>query len=401
MAKRPKRKAADRYPGAQLDITVSVEAPLYGECLDWMGELPDSRAATLDFWARGNFVRHLLHTRQSGRHPILIPAAHPSQMDWAYRRLALAGVPVTFMYTGALAKPTMILHWQPLDLTVDAGWGYLAGAGTIVANENGRRFWPVLGCASLMPETVVEWLAVDAGAGFAAGRLFVAPTPLIGISTHMHERELDALADVADATRAWEALDTANAALDIQLPWIDRLPLADFETLLVDYNDELQEFQTAFRELASGYHGSLSEMRAARRRLEDAIRELLSSDRQARMRTIIAKAKASLTTFPLTIGALATAGAVYAKDPFAGAAVLAAAGKQLRHLWRQAKADARAALRSPYRVLLRFGLNDIAFGALEAPQPKAVEAPPEAGSLGPEHWLCPPTSGLRFLTYRK
>jgi hypothetical protein len=96
-----KERTTKRYPRApQLDLGVTVEAPLYNECLDWMSELPDSRAATLDFWARGNFVRHLLYTRQSARHPLLIPAAHPKQMDWVYRHLALAGVPVIFVYTG-------------------------------------------------------------------------------------------------------------------------------------------------------------------------------------------------------------------------------------------------------------------------------------------------------------
>jgi hypothetical protein len=380
-----KIKKSDNYSGAKIDITLKVEAPLYNECLDWMNEIPDSRAATLDFWARGNFVRHLLYTRQSGRHPVLIPAAHTKQMDWAYRRLALAGVPVTFVYTGALAKPAMIQHWQPLDLTIDAGWGYIAGPKTIVENKSSRRFWPVLGCASLMPESVVEWLATEGGAGFTAGRLFIAPSKLIGLTQRLRTREIDAFTDIASGIRATEVIDTAAAALDLELPWIDQLPLVDFEKLLVDYQDEFHEFQAAFMELVGGYHLSFNGIQSSKRRLEEAIRELLSSERHARFRIFAAKVKASLTTFPITMGVLATAGAIYAMDPFAGATVIAAAGKQLRDLWLQAKAEARTfpSLRSPYRVLLRLGMSGITFGTHSAIDPMVVHASQSSKSLEP------------------
>ena len=389
------------YHGARLEISTQVTGPSYSACLGWMREIPD-RPITLDFWARGNFIRRLLYQRLRGDQPFLVPAAHPNQMRWAFRRLALAGIPVDFVYMGPLTEPRLVVHWQPLDIPIDSGWGYIVGAGTIVRSKSDRKFWPVLGEASLMPESVLQWLVDEVPASFLAGRVFVAPAELIGIRRDASAPNLEALGDLTTAVPASGVRDEAMAVLDLEIPWIDGMSPFDFEALLADYQDDLAEFQSSFRSLVSGYQASGPDMRAAEQRLTAAAAELRRSARAAQLRSVIVKCKGELRSFPLAMGVLAAAGAAYARDPFAGAAVLGAAGKVLRDLWTQAKADARGAIRNPLRLLLRLGAAKPTFRP-RAHRARLATVPFMSSSeLKPFHWLCPPSGhGLRFGMFKK
>ncbi|HKH43903.1 MAG TPA: hypothetical protein VKM72_04490 [Thermoanaerobaculia bacterium] len=387
------------YEDAQLDLHHSADEPSYTACLGWMKELSESRSVALDFWARGNFVRRLLFNRARNVQPLLIPATHVNQMRWAYRRLALAGIPVDFVYTGQLSPPRWIDHWHPLDIPIDSGWGYIAFAGTVVESKSERQWWPILGFASLMPDSIAQWLVEEAGQAFSDGRLFVAPAELVGLSPLPLSPGLDALAEVAAGSVGADLSDPAVAILDLEIPWIDGMAPADFDALLVDYRDELVEFQAAFKELMSGYYSSLDQADAARLRLQNAVAELLRSAQHAHLRALIAKCKGSLTTYSFAMGVLATAGAISSRDPFAGAAVLGGAAKALRDLWQQARAEAQSPPRNPLRFLLRLGVERARFrtrprGSRISGVPATALRKPE--ELAPCHWLCPPTGGLRF-----
>src|SRR4029079_9329202 len=148
--------AHPEYEG-QLTLATPVDVPSYDACLSWMRDIPQDRAITFDLWARGNFVRRLLYQRANSVTPFLMAASHPTQMRWAFRRLALAGIPVDFVYTGPLSEPRLVKHWHPLDIPVDSGWGYVVFAGTVVESKTDRQFWPVLGEAALMPDSVLQW----------------------------------------------------------------------------------------------------------------------------------------------------------------------------------------------------------------------------------------------------
>jgi hypothetical protein len=395
-------KTGSAYESERLDLSGVVDRPSYQVCIEWMKELPEARPETFDFWARGNFVRHLLYHRRGGSQPIFVEAGNPEEMRWVYRRLALAGVALELIYTGPLSKPQWIKHWQPLDdVVIDCGWGYIAFAGTIVRSPSGRRYWPVLGYASLMPAEILQWLAEEAEQAFTSGRLFIAPAELIGLNRAPRVQHLRGLADMVDGGAVAESVDAALAGIELEIPWIDGMGSADFEKLLQDHRQELQEFQTAFRSLVAGYHASEADADLARRRVSDAVSELMRSSRHAAFRVFVNKCKGTLSTFPAAMGVLGAAGAAYSHDPFAGAAVVAAAGKVLRDLWRQSRSEARASSSSPYRVLLQLGMQKARF----------VSGPPGSGAgrgthkrsakLGPYHWLCPPTCGVRAAVVKK
>jgi hypothetical protein len=379
-----------------LTIAAEVEEPSYEACLGWMKELADERAITLDFWSRGNFVRRMLCHRNAGVEPLLVPASSPDQMRWAFRRLALLGVPVEFVYTGPMSEPRWVKHWHPLDIPIDSGWGYIVFAGTVVKSPSDRLWWPVLGFASLMPPSIPSWLAEEVPNSFLAGRVLVAPAELIGISPRGPMPEIDALAEVVRGVPTSQSADAATAILDLELPWIDGMSPGDFETLLADHEDELAEFHAAFRSLMAGNDGSLSSVRDAQERFRSAVTELHQSRRLAQFRAVVAKCKGSLASFPIAMGVLAAAGSVYAQDPFAGAAVIGAAGKALRELWTQARTEAQAATRSPLRLLFSLGVEKARFQSRRQSvrfSPVPLLQPTE---LTPCHWLCPPSgAGLR------
>jgi len=122
MVSRRKKKHArgdTSYQDGWVDLHAVTEPPSYQAVVDWMAELPDSRSAAFDCWARGNFTRRLLYNRNHGIQPIFVEASHPDEMMWIYRRLALVGVPLDIIYTGPLSKPRWTKVLQPLDIMID------------------------------------------------------------------------------------------------------------------------------------------------------------------------------------------------------------------------------------------------------------------------------------------
>lgn len=235
------------HENASYDLHMPVQAPSYNVCLDWMNELPGPCAVTFDFWSRGNFTRRLIYNRNVGVRPILVSVATAGQIRWAYRRLALAGLPVDFIYCGSLGTPQWVHHCQPLDVIHDSGWGYLAFPGTILRSPSARRWWLVLGYARLMPESVTRWIFEEGGQAFFNGRVYVAPAELIGLERAVRSQQSEGLAQTVNGATVGENADPAMAILDIELPWIDGMSPPDFEKLLVEHQEELKEFQISFR----------------------------------------------------------------------------------------------------------------------------------------------------------
>lgn len=381
------------YKDASLDLDLRVEAPSYEVCLDWMLSAPD-REMTVDFWARGNFVRRLLHHRRTEITPLLIEAQDVAQMRWVYRRLALMGVPVEFVYTGPLKPARPVIHWMPMDIPIDSGWGYGVLARTVETRTDGRKWWPVLGWASLLPPVIADWLAEEAAQAFVTGRVFISPAALVGIELTHSARVLDAYSAIGGGVISTREVDAAMAVLDLDLPWIDGMPLEDVDRLLADHADELAPLRTSFGEVIEGYSVSEERRREAIARFNDAVSALHRSARFVRMRSFVQSCKGQLASFPMGLGVLASVGAVYTADPFAGAAVLGATGYALRELWTQATASARASLQSPLRLLINVGSDRAEFKPRMRVGVASRRRAPRGLPTTASHWLCPPTAGM-------
>jgi len=256
-----------------------------------------------------------------------------------------------------------------------------------------------------MPSEIPNWLAEEVPQSFLAGKVFVAPAELVGINPLRPMRGVEDLAEIACGVPTSQSIDASVAILDLDIPLIEGMSPGDFEGLLADHQDDLTEFQTAFRSLMSGYDGSLEGRKAASERFRSAVDELHRSRKLEQFRRVVEKCRGSLTSFPIAMGVLAAAGAVYAKDPFAGAAVMGAAGKALRDLWTEARDKAEVATRSPFRFLFRPGVEKVRFRSSQKPaRIKRIRLPElsELSEITLGHWLCPPSgAGLRFLMLKE
>jgi len=372
-----------------------VREPSYEFCLDWVRSTSGPHAS-YDVWARGNFTRRLLHHRTIGVHSMVVQVSGVPEMRWAYRRVALLGCPIDFIYTGPLQPAGRILHLFPWDSTHDCGWGYVASLNPVVINR--KKWFTVLGTARLMPEEVPSWIVKETPRGFSKGDVFVAPAELVGIGAGVSQPQLDAFTDVTRGSLVVpEDLAAATTLMSLQLPYVDGMNADDFQKFLDDHTGELLDFRTAFVDLVRGT-GDLS---TASARLENEVAELTRAARHEQLRVFVSKCKGSLKSFPVAMAALAAAGAAYAGDPFAGAAVLGAAGKALKDLWTESRRQAGATSLHPYRVLWKLGVerphvqHRVMVG--EWPQRQAVTD----DALPTCHWLCPPTNGLAYLAVRE
>lgn len=381
-----------------IDLGTDLGPPTYSDLVSWMRRLPRSELGgmALDVWARGNFTRRLVHHRIKGLRSVLLPVRHASQMRWAYRRLALAGVPVDFIYTGPMPTPSWRITWMPMDLEFSCGHGYVVAAASAVTDESGDAWWPLGGWSSPMPESVANWLVREAGPGFQGGNVFVAPAPLVGLPSKPDSRQLHALSDVGGSAVAATEADAACAVLDLEIPWIDGLQSGDFQKLLSDYGDDLEEFQRSFRRLVHGYSRSEEDARLAHQRLEEAVDHLLSSSKRTSLRHFVGKCGASLKTFPVAMGVLAAAGATYSGDPFAGAAVAAGAAKKLQELWQATRSEACDAMSGSSLLLLRLGAEKGRLGVrsrrTRALPGRNLNALDQGFEFSEPHWLCRPAS---------
>ena len=97
-----------------------------------------------------------------------------SNFTGRHRRLAPFGSPVEYIYAGNLDKD-WVKHMLPLDIELDAGWGYMAFMGTVFRSPEGRRCVAMLGHARLMPEAILDWVVEEAAEEFESGQAFVSP----------------------------------------------------------------------------------------------------------------------------------------------------------------------------------------------------------------------------------
>jgi len=342
------------YKDGDFNISQGVSPPSYNVILDWMKVL-SGRNASFDIWARGNYTRRLVHHRQQGIYPILIRVKYVDEMRWAYRRLALLGMPVDFIYDGWLSKPKKCLCLHPADTLHDSGWGYIAALGTI-EEIKGRRWFPVLGWSRLMPETILDWIVEEVPQEFLKKKVFVAPAPLIGLSSLGREVGLKMLSEVTGGATTTSDERIAKTLMNIELPYIDKMSSREFAKFIDDYEPELVRFQTAFKKLVLNQVDSDSELKEVVEELRYEVAELTLADKHHNMRSILVKAGGAIATFSAAVGVMLSS------EPrtvalLLAAAVAGAASNTLIEIWKQATERKNSMSRNPYSVLWKMGVS--------------------------------------------
>ncbi|MDP2895083.1 MAG: hypothetical protein Q8Q12_00820 [bacterium] len=388
-----------RYPLPDIDIP--DEEPSYGAVLDWM-RVTKGRSVSFDFWARGNYTRRLLRNRAKEISPLLVRVENVGEMRWAYRRLALVGSSLEFIYAGKCEK-AKVLHLCPFDMKFDAGWGYMGALGS-QCEIAGRRFFPITGHAKLMPEAVLDWLVDEAAEEFLIGGVFVAPAELIGIDPGAAPAELTKHTELVGGSSLTEGPSDACAIMEMKIPFIDRLSPGDFRNLINDSADQLASFRQAFHEYVCARDQGAEKAKEVLRHLCAEIDELMKSDKHIPFRKVVGAAGGLLSLTAAVV--CAVSGEMSALLGAAGALMTGAKSAADVHQYlrgRSREAHARVSA-SPYAMFWKLGMTSpMRFKAAKRVR-VGRPARQSSSAFNPNahyHWLCPPTPGIVFPAVRK
>lgn len=392
---------AHSYPDEGASLLTDVPPPTYDMVLDWMKTAP-GRAVSFDIWARGNYLRRVIHGRARRDPHLIVPVRYVDEMRWAYRRLALMGLPVDFLFVGGVTKTQKVLHLYPADGVVnEGGWGYIGALGSI-AKIRGRRWFPVIGYSRLMPEPVLDWITDDASEAFRRGNVFVAPAELVGIDPTAPEVGSQALADVTMGSRLESSVKAATVLMELELPYLEGMRPSEFELFLKEHEEELFCFRSALRKLVGGtasidIEGTVEE-------LQNKVAELSRSAKHQAFRRNVSTLGGTLITFVAALGTTAAANPE-TLPAVTGVAVAAGATATLVDLWKQRTEHAAKLAENPFCLLWQLGVTkpshlqrlplNVSFRKMQ----RRVTV--KDTGLFDCHWLCPPTPGLRFGAARR
>ncbi|MEK6408904.1 MAG: hypothetical protein AABN34_18430 [Acidobacteriota bacterium] len=388
------------YEDAKVDLFQEVSQPSYEGVIDWMRSCAGGRNIAFDFWARGNYTRRLIYQRNQGVEPLLVRVSYLDEIRWAYRRLALLGLPVEFIYCGSVTKAGKVLHLSSIaeDMVWDSGWGYIA---TMWEKQG---IWAMLiGHARLMPETLLDWLVEETSEDFANGKVFVAPAELIGIHPQEVPEGFNKLAGLTRGVPMISNYEIAKAAMELDIPFLDKMSSLAFGKFLSDYEGELVHFQRAFKNLITARAKSEDKLKDCLDELKHEIAELTKAAKHQGIRNSVAKLGGILTTFTISY-TVAVNTQPSSISRLIGGAGIAAATKALLDLYTQSTEREKNLVDNPYFILWKLGVSRPSEVKTRSKVDivKAPKLSPEQFDLrSAHHWLCPPTNGVGFLVVKK
>jgi hypothetical protein len=376
-----------------------IYEPTYAAVADWMRASPLPHIS-YDCWARGNYTRHLLWQRRSAAAPIHIAVSTKAEILAAYRRVALLGLPVNFIYTGPLHHPGNVLHLFPSGMRYDAGWGYIAWPHA-PKKIRGRKWNIVTGYAQPMPEEIVTVLAQDLRGPFLRGEVFIAPAELIGFASEAIETGIDLTSEITDGDTTKADAAAAQFLVELDLPHVDGLSLRAIERLRRDYDPELAVFRSALRNVTNSIKREGQAPHALVQAVRDNIAELRRSAKYAAFSRDVVKLGGILTTFSASLGALMRQpdNLTLSALGFAG---VSAAGIALLDLIKQARETRKKMADNPFFPLWHLGLRHEKQVQRRARIQIRTQSPPSPELIPlTHHWLCPPTGGFLIAGVRK
>ena len=392
----------ENYENAKVILLQDVSPPSYQNVLDWM-KITKDRHVAFDFWARGNYTRRLIYQRNQGTPPLLVRVSRLDEIQWAYRHLALSGLPIEFVYSGVNLPVRKCLDVTvfPNDLIIDAGWGYLAVP--IDKKYKGHHLSWLLCNARFMPEAFLDWLVEEVSEEFVKGKVFISPDVEIGLDTQTTLLGLGVLATVTGGAPVISNYDVAKAIVELDIPYLDNMSSKQFRKFLADYEGELIRFQIAFRKVVTAKGKSEQQMTDYIEELKYEIAEFMIADKHNNVRKNIAKLGGVIGTFSASL-AMAVSTDPNSMLPLVGAAGMGAAATSLLSLWNQAVEHERDMSKNPYYLLWKLGISKPS-QIRKSSRPNLIEIPKTSVEQiqvpAAHHWLCPPTAGVQFVFAKK
>jgi hypothetical protein len=389
------------YSSVLTDLDVDVPPPDYGLALEWMKAFSNPQIS-YDIWARGNYARRIIDLRKRNAKPLLIPVKTVAEMQWAYRRTALLGLPVEFVYVGGLQPTAKILHLFPDngDLLI-GGCGYVASLGSM-STIKGRKWFPVLGYSQLMPAPFMHWLANEAATEFRQGDVFVSAAEHVGIDPANRDHGTEAVAGLNGGMSFGPVERQAELLSAIELPSLDKMRPKDFSKFLKNHENELVRFRHAFAKLGSMEPGDDFEDVLAEIRYEVA--ELCMSDSCSSVRDTALKLGGSIGLSAAVVGSVLASPSI----SVATAAVVGVgtAASILEKLYEHHVSSGLDRRRNPYYVGFKLGMDKVAAIPKRLTTRKFAnllrqERGRDATGLSDLHWLTGVDDGMKFLAVRE
>lgn len=385
-------------------IKLPVASPDYNILLNWWDAWPSVRPELLDFWARGNFTRRLFSRIPRKDRSLLVRVRYLDEIETALKRLALLGMEVDFAWGGAVSSPSLVMVPQHIDYEDSGGWGYMTASGDELVDSQGRREWcPALSIASLLPDTVTDWLAVEARGFLQSGQLMVCPIENIGLLESPGHLSEEHFKQIANATSFIKNASLAKVIFELDLPRLDGMSIMDTYKFCVEFKDSLTRFQTAIGKLLGDDHTTLDEPK-----LSNIIAEVKDSIAELRLSGSSLAARKRLTALGASIAMSGIALGVYYLGVQPGVAVMGGVASAIATLglWHR-NIEAEAGLRTkPYYAVWQLQGN-IGPQPEWRPRPsqwkmldciKANTPPTSEKMLSPYHWLTSPTAGWAIPT---
>jgi hypothetical protein len=377
----------------EIELPEFIPPPTYSMLVDWWDAWPEAKPAHLDFWARGNFIRRLLSRRGSQRAACIVRVEYLDEIEAALKRLALLDLEVDFAWHGGVSQPQLVIVPQDVDYEDTGGWGYIACAGDEIADRRGGKEWcPSLGWASLLPDTVVDWLATEAKEFIRSGNIIVAPIKHIGLGKQPGGESEEQLQRMSDNMSLMGERARIRALFNIELPFLDGMSIRDIKKFCDDYKDSLVLFQSALHKLIkqSPEHSEDTLAKELVAQIQQGVAELRLSDRTASARKTLANLGVALSTVLLTIGLK------LGVSP--GAVAIGVTGAAISTIAQYSQIlESRGQMRkNPFYAIWALQKGKGPKNRFSQRTTFGVSFPPELlkrKDIPPYHWLSPPTPG--------
>jgi hypothetical protein len=381
-----------------IDLPLVVAPPNYATLISWWDAWPKAKPAHLDFWARGNYIRRLISRKNTNRAACIVRVEYIDEIEAALRKLALLDLDVDFIWHGEISKPQLNILPQDIDYEDSGGWGYSACAGDRMKDNRGGKEWcPSTGWGALLPDSLTDWLNDEAQGFLNDGRIMVAPAGHVGLRKIPGGKSENQLQRVSNSISMTNEKAKIRALFNLELPFVEGLPLRDVYKFCRDHGDSLTLFQGALRKFfqtsLQGTEESISQQLL--NEINENVAELRLSDRTLGTRKTLSALGATISTLLVTVGIKLGFSPSAAAVGSTGAAI--AAITQISQI-----IEARGQMRkNPYYAIWALQKGKGPKNIFKHHQSLRWAPPtPERSQkeIPPFHWLSPPTAGWRIPT---
>jgi hypothetical protein len=340
IAEMAKRRGLREAVQMQCKYLVQWYSEFYSGSHSFYSRMSSANMSTCyDFWGRGGFARVAAAIRAKPYRAIAVDAKSVEDIRRGAKVLCHYFDTVVVKWKGPLECPEALVNVFPDPAPDSDEYGdFFGGHGFIrCMGDRSSNTTVLMGSATLLPQSVGEFLAVEALPLVASGRLVVFPAPLVGCTQRAIGWCDDLLTrlflgGVMEASHVSTSHATAKGQLDlcnVALPFIDGIGLSDLAKVL----DELEDSSMSARDLASEVSGGLGNEEFTRitsleRDFRDACREL-----EGKMRRIRSGDGGANWNIDAMIGtATATAPGSTSIGSDANTSLLRAIGRDQKHL---------------------------------------------------------------------